>query len=401
MSEQVALLDSINPAATAAFTDAGLAVVEFPKSVTPAEFADVVSDIRLLGVRSGPRVPGDVIDAGDNLEAIGCFCVGTNHVDREAADRSGVAIFNSRHENTRSVAELVMGNVYGLLRRIPEHSGSLHAGVWTKTDERSYEVRGKTIGIIGYGNIGAQVSVLAEAAGMDVVYYDSAPQSPPHGRATLMPSMEDVLEKADVVTLHVPSGIRIDAKAISRMKPGSYLINAARGDIVDYEAVAEALSNGQLAGVAVDVYEQEPAKQGDHFDHVLRSVIGNVILTPHIGASTIEAQRDIGRKVANRLLGYLATGNSVGSVNVPELPLNGLQPGASRLLHIHKNVPGVIAHVSDIINAAGLNIAGTTHRSRGEFGYVAFDVEGTVAPDDIEQIDRLEETRRTRVITGN
>lgn len=314
MAEKVALLDSINPAASQFFENSGLEVVTFPKSLSPNELTGVVQATQLLGIRSGPNIPSDVIEASDSLEAIGCFCVGTNHVDREAADRQGVAIFNSVHENTRSVAEHVIASTFGLLRRIPEHSSSLHAGTWTKTDEQSFEVRGKTMGIIGYGAVGGQVSVLAEAIGMDVLYYDPAPQIPPHGRAKRSETMEALLATADVVTLHVPGGNRtkgmINSQTIDLMKRGSYLINTSRGEIVDYEAVAEAIDSGKLGGIAADVFENEPAKKGGEFYSILRGV-GKAILTPHVAGSTIEAQTDIGYKIAAKLLTYLLTGDSL------------------------------------------------------------------------------------------
>jgi len=401
MSEKVALLDSINSAATEVFQGSGLEVTTFPKSLSSEELSEVVQDVQLLGVRSGPKISGSVIEAGDELVAIGCFCVGTNHIDHDAANRSGVAIFNSLHENTRSVAEHVIASAFGLLRRIPEHNLSMHMGAWTKTDERSHEVRGKIIGIVGYGVVGSQVSVLAEAIGMDVVYYDPSPQIPPLGRAKRTETLEELLSIADVVTLHVPGGERtegmIDDEAISLMKPGAYLINTARGEVVDYEAVARALESGQLGGIAADVFEDEPSKEGDKFDHILRG-ISRATLTPHIAGSTIEAQTDIGNKTAAKLLTYLFSGNSSGSVNLPVLPLNGLQPGITRLLNVHDNVSGVMASISGAIAEAGLNVTSLAQKTREELGYAAFDIEGDVTVDLVNVIKQMQHSRRTRLI---
>jgi D-3-phosphoglycerate dehydrogenase len=402
MTEKVALLDSINPTAIDVFESGGLDVTTFPKSLSSDELAEVVQDVRLLGIRSGPKIPSTVIESGVDLEAIGCFCVGTNHVDHTAANHQGVAIFNSVHENTRSVAEHVIASTFGLLRRIPEHSLSMHNGIWTKTDEQSYEVRGKTMGIIGYGAVGSQVSVLAEGIGMDVAYYDPDPQIPPHGRANRLETIEELLEIADVITLHVPGGDRttgmINSQTIALMKPGSYLINTSRGEVVDYEAVAEAIESGQLGGVAADVFEDEPSKKGDKFDHVLRD-IGKAVLTPHIAGSTIEAQTDIGNKIAAKLLVYLMSGNSVGSVNLPPLPLNGLSPGISRILNIHDDISGVMRGLSGIIAEADLNVTSSMQKAVGGIGYAAFDVEGKVTNDMVDAIRGLGHSRKTRVLS--
>lgn len=401
MAERALLLDTINPAATEVFGGAGLEVVEFDKGIKPEVFASVIQDVSLLGIRSGPNVPASVMESTDSLEAIGCFSVGVN-VEGETANKRGVAIFNSVHENTRSVAEYVIGSVFGLLRRIPEHNSELHDGNWTKTDKDSFEVRGKKLGIIGYGAIGSQVSGLAETIGMDVVYYDPAPQIPPQGRAKRLDTLDAVLSTADVVTLHVPGGARnghmIDADKIALMKQGSYLINAARGELIDYEAVAEAINSGQLNGIAADVFEDEPAKAAeDVFDHRLRD-LGRAILTPHIAGSTIEAQTDIGDKTARKLLSYLKTGNSSGSVNLPPLPLGGMAPGTSRLLNIHDNQSGAMAASDALLAEAGLNIVGIQHKAKDEIGYAAQDIEGDIPMAVLEAIRDLDTTRRARVI---
>ncbi len=412
MAERAALLDSINPSAHDVFERAGFEVVTFDKSATPEQLAELTAEARVLGVRSGPEVPWMAM--GDGLEAIGVFGVGTNHIDmtettasrgRSAGER-GVAVFNSAHENTRSVAELVMGSTFSLLRGFGDHNRAMHDGRWTKGDGR--EVRGRTIGIVGYGSIGAQVSVLAEAVGMDVVAFDPNPPGPPQGRAHMAASLEELLSVADVVTLHAPGSKQtrhmIDAARLERMKPGAYLINAARGDLVDYEAVAEALDSGHLGGVAVDVYTDasvgytEPAKKGDEFEHVLRGH-DRVLLLPHIGGSTIEAQRSIGQTVASRVVEYLRTGTSRGAVNIPQLNLPPLRPGMGRLLHLHDNEPGVMGELGEMLAARKLNVARTAQETTPYIGYVAFDVEGRV-PEELVRSSyaNVTEARRARAL---
>jgi D-3-phosphoglycerate dehydrogenase len=399
MTEKVALLDSINPAAHDVFKQADFDIITFPKSIQPAGLVAIAHEVELLGVRSGPQVTADMLH--DSLHAISVFGVGTNHIERQnvdktGADDQGIAIFNAAHENTRSVAELVIGNTFALMRGTANHHRALHDGTWTKED--GSELRGKTMGIIGYGAIGVQVSVMAEALNMDVVAYDPNPPVSAQGRAQLLNSVEEVLQAADVVTLHIPGGKDnrhyINDERIGLMKQGSYLINAARGELVDYDAVAQAIHSGQLAGAAIDVFEdkesgiKEPAKKGDDFDHVLRGH-HNVLLTPHIGGSTIEAQSSIGRQVALKSVAYLATGNSVGSVNMPPLTLGALESGTSRLLNVHDNQTGVMAEVTGLIAEAGLNAVDTKQRVKGDLGYLAIDLEGTVPKDVLRAISEL------------
>lgn len=403
MADKVALLDSINPAAVRIFKQTGYEVLEFKRSAKNEDLAKLASTVRLFGVRSSPKIPAEVIKSGKSLEAIGCFGVGTSHIDIEAASTRGVAVFNSRHENTRSVAEYVIAAAFTLLRRMAEHSKNLHGGTWTKTDALSYEVRGKTIGIIGYGAIGSQVSVLAESIGMDVIYFDPDPKFPPHGRAKRVSTMEKVLERSDIVTLHVPGGDKmkglINAGNIKLMKPGSYLINASRGEVVDYQAAANAVDSGHLNGIAVDVYENEPANKGDKFEHIL---IGHdrAVLTPHIAASTKEAQEDIGGKIAEKLLEYISTGSSVGSVNLPILSLGAVKEGTTRLLNIHENQPGIMANISDILRDANLNVVGSALSTRGDTGYAAFDIEAEIPKKLVEKVRKLDHSRRTRIIAN-
>lgn len=378
MSERALLLDSINPSASEVLLTQGYRVDEFEKSVSQDTLAELARNVEILGVRSGPEVSSLVIENSDTLKAIGCFCVGTNHVDKDAAAKSGIAVFNAAHENTRSVAEHVVSSVYSLMKRMGEHNLALHNGIWTKTDEMTYEVRGKTMGIIGYGAIGSQVSVLAEAVGMNVIYFDPNPQYPPYGRARRIATMEELLAEADVTTLHVPGGENnknlINESILASMKPGSYLINTSRGEVMDYMAVSEALRSGQLAGIAADVFVDEPPKQGDRFNHVLRGY-PNALLTPHTAGSTVEAQSDIGEKIALKLAGYVATGNSVGAVNLPSLALGSLR-GDTRLLNIHQNQPSVVADITEAIAQEGHNLVAQFLNVAGNIGYVALDIEG-------------------------
>lgn len=411
MTERAALLDSINPSAHEVFEAAGFEIVTFDKSATPEDLAEITEGAQVLGVRSGPAVPWQAMS--ESLDVIDVFGVGTNHIDRSegpgasgrSADQRGVAIFNSAHENTRSVAELVVGSTFSLLRDFGAHNRSMHGGEWTKGN--GLEVRGKTMGIIGYGNIGAQVSVLAEAVGMDVVAFDPNPPGPPQGRARMLGSLAEVLETADVVTLHAPGSPHtrhmINADTIALMKPGAFLVNAARGDLVDYEAVAEALDSGQLGGVAVDVYTDEskgvvePAKKGDDFDHVLKGH-DKALLLPHIGGSTAEAQRNIGSTVASRSVEYLRTGNSMGAVNIPNLSVGPLRPGTGRLLHLHDNEPGVMGELGDLLAGAKLNVSSTLQSAESHIGYAVFDVEGRIPEEVVAAAGALAEARRVRAL---
>ena len=399
----VALLEDINPAAHNVFNQAGFKVVTFEKSVTESELAAIAQNANMLGVRSGPAVPAGVIENSVNLHAIAGFCVNPK-VDQGAANRAGVALFNSVHENSRSVAEQVINNTLNLLRRTAEHNQSMHAGTWTKTDESSYEMRRKIMGIIGYGNIGAQVSVLAESMGMDVVYYDPMTKFPSFGRAEKLSTMEDVLSAADVITLHVPETPKtknmINAKTIAMMKPGSYIINAARGGIVDYEAVIEALDSGQLGGIHVDVFVDEPKKRGDKFDHPLRGH-RKAILTPHVAGSTVESQRGIGVVVAEKMVRYWRTGDPYESITLPKPRFDEIDNGNQRVIYIHDDKRGAMTEAHAILSKAGCNIAAEVLRvdkNTGR-GLAYFDIdEGIVTPGVVDAIRSLDVARRARLI---
>lgn len=400
MSERIALLEDINPAASKVFEDVGFEVVSFPKSISPNEMIDMAAGVRAIGIRSGPAINAEAISGSTTLEAIGCFCVGTN-VAIDAANKEGVAVFNSVHENTRSVAEYVIGATFALMRRIPEHSAKMHDGTWTKTDKKSHELLGKTIGIIGHGSIGSQVAVLAAPLGMNVIYFDPASKFPPYGTSERVASVDDLYERSDVVTLHVPGGKgtkgMINAEALEKMKDGAYIINASRGSVLDEADVKKALKKGKLAGVAMDVFNDEPTKRGDPFVHAFQGIDG-VVFTPHIGGSTIEAQQNIAGVVAEKLLGYMAMGSTAGSVNIPELSLGGVEAGTSRILNVHENVPGVVADLGALIATNGLNLLGTMQRANGNIGYVAFDVDGKVEPEFVDMITEYPQSIRTRIL---
>lgn len=399
---RVALLEDIHPIAGETFADAGFEVTHFPKSVTEAQLSELASQATVLGVRSGPAVTEGVIKSAPDLLGVGVFAIGTNHIAADEATESGVAVFSSPFENSRSVADLVIGNIFMLLRRLGEHNHSLHAGEWSKTSQDTYEVRGKTLGIIGYGNIGRQVSVLAEAVGMRVIFHDAFPQAA-IGNAEAV-TRDELLGRADVVTIHAAPSKEtqnlIGTAELGRMKPGSYLINTARGDMVDELAVRVAISTGQLAGAALDVHRQESKRKGDQFNSLLRG-IGRVTLSPHIGGSTIEAQKAAGLNTAAKLINYALRGDSQGALNIPNLS-PGSQNSYHRLLYVHRNMPGSIALISDALAAEGLNVISQelgTNKG-GPVGYAYVDVDRPAPPSVLDEIRADERTLRLRAIAG-
>jgi D-3-phosphoglycerate dehydrogenase len=400
MSESALLLDSINPGAKEVFLENGIEVIEFEKSISQDQLVVLVSKVDFLGIRSGPNVSAEAINYSDKLKAIGCFCVGTNQVALNEATQKGIPVFNAAHENTRSVAEHVIGSVFSLLKRTSEHNSNLHNGVWSKTDEKTYEVRGKTIGIVGYGAIGSQVSVLAEAVNMDVIYFDPNPQAPPHGKAKRAESLDELLSVSDIVSLHVPGSEKtkglINSEKINIMKKGSYLINAARGEIIDFDAIAEALSSGQLNGVAIDVFKDEPSKCGDKFSNLLAE-FPNALLTPHIAGSTTEAQASIGEKIASKLLGFSLTGTTVGAVNLPEIAPGYIQ-GDTRIISLHDNKPGVLSDILAIVADYDHNIISQTLKVKDSLGLVAIDIEGIPSPHLINELDDITSVNINRFI---
>jgi len=365
-----------------------------------AELVDAIQGVDLLGIRSKSMLTERVIESADSLIAAGAFSVGTNQVDLAAAARNGVAVFNAPFSNTRSVVELAIAEIIGLTRRLPDHNRLMHEGVWDKSAEGAHEIRGRTLGIVGYGNIGSQLSVVAEALGMNVIFYDNA-EKLAMGNATRMHSLEDLLKISDVVTLHIDGrhgNAGFFGKAqFDRMKDGSLFLNLSRGFVLDVEELGAAIDRGHIAGAGIDVFPQEPKKRGDAFDSPLRNR-SNVILTPHIAGSTEEAQRDIGVFVATRLRDYVRHGSTSLSVNLPNLSLEQTS-GSHRVAHLHQNVPGVLAAVNAEFATHDVNIEGQLLATRGDLGYVVTDVSAGVAPDALAALAKMPETVRLRVLS--
>jgi D-3-phosphoglycerate dehydrogenase len=396
----ILLLEGVSAEAVTAFKEAGYTSVRTIRgALSEDELISQISDVHILGIRSRTVVTQRVLNAAPRLLAVGCFCIGTNQVDKAAATDKGVVLFNAPYSNTRSVAELVIGAAIMLIRRIPDKNRSAHEGIWLKESAASHELRGKTIGIIGYGNIGSQVSVLAEGMGMNVIYYDMEKKLP-LGNARLMPDMKSVLRKADVVTMHVPHTAAtaniINAETLESCKPGALFINYARGEIMDVPALVEALQSGRLGGVAVDVFPEEPERNGDRFVSPLQG-LSNVLLTPHIGGSTEEAQANIGLDVSSKLISYLEWGSTQGSLTVPELILPK-QEGAHRILHIHRNVPGVLSNINSQLSSAGINILGQYLKTNERIGYVVLDVDRKLSTEVIALLRAVPETIKVRVV---
>jgi len=378
---KVLLLENIHDNALGYLERQGYVSVQRLKGALDAdELKEAIRDVHMIGIRSRTKLTADVLDAADKLMAIGCFCIGTNQVDLDSAKKHGIPVFNAPYSNTRSVAELVLAEIIMLARGIPEKNWSTHEGGWMKSAAGSTEVRGKTLGIIGYGHIGTQLSILAESLGMNVIFYDTV-EKLALGNAQSCSSLEELLRDADFVTLHVPATPdtrnMITAREIGMMKKGAYLINAARGNVVVIEDLARALDDGHLAGAAIDVFPKEPASAEEEFVSPLRNK-RNVILTPHIGGSTLEAQANIGIEVAEKLVKYSDNGSTLGAVNFPEVQLPYLGAG-SRFMHIHHNVPGVLTKINDVFSDRGMNITGQYLRTDGDIGYVVVDVQEQVA----------------------
>lgn len=397
---KILLLENISSEAVKQLHKSGYTQIESLKgALTEAELIAKIQDVHVLGIRSKTRVTAAVLKAAPRLLAIGCFCIGTNQVDKAAAMQQGVVVFNAPYSNTRSVAELVIGAAIMLIRRIPEKNKAAHEGTWLKDAANSHELRGKTLGIIGYGNIGSQVSVLAEALGMRIVFYD-LDKKLPLGNAAALPDMDSVLSAADIVTLHVPAtpatAQLIDGAALSKMKPGALLINYARGEILDIEALAGALRSGILSGAAVDVFPWEPENNGASFSTPLQG-LANVLLTPHVGGSTEEAQVNIGEDVGAKLVSFIETGNTQGAHSIPALSLP-VQEGAHRILHIHHNVPGVLSAINSTLSAHGINILGQYLKTNDAIGYVVLDVATKLSGEAVNLLKAVPETIRVRVV---
>ncbi|MGB7202938.1 MAG: phosphoglycerate dehydrogenase [Pyrinomonadaceae bacterium] len=397
---KILLLENIADAAVDELRAGGYADVKQIKgALDEDELCRAVKGVHLVGIRSKTHVMERVLDAADKLLAIGCFCIGVNQVDLKAATEKGVAVFNAPHANTRSVAELIIGLCVMLIRKIADKNAAAHAGVWLKEAKGSFELRGKTLGIIGYGNIGSQVSIMAEALGMQVCYYDIATKLP-HGNAKQIRDLAMLLKQSDIVTLHVPSDATtrnmINAASLKHLKRGAILLNYSRGDVVDLDALKKALDKGHLSGAAVDVFAHEPEKNGDEFTSVLQN-LPNVILTPHIGGSTEEAQGAIGLDVTNKLVKYLELGTSEGSHTVPPVSLPA-QAGTHRILHIHRNVPGILGQINSRLSKRGLNITGQYLKTNDAIGYVILDVDHRISREAFELVKGIKGTIKARMV---
>ena len=398
---KILLLEGISDTAVSLLAEQGYAsITRLPKALDGQALIEALQGVHMLGIRSRTQLTRQVLEAADRLMVVGCFCIGTNQVDLRAARECGVVVFNAPFSNTRSVAELVMGEIICLLRGVFPKSVAAHAGEWVKSADGYREVRGRTLGIVGYGNIGSQLSVLAESFGMRVMYYDTVAKLP-HGNASRCASLDELLHWSDIVTMHVPEtpateGM-IGAAQIARMKPGAVFINNARGTVVDLGALAAALREGRLAGAAVDVFPEEPARNGDVFRSPLQG-IENVILTPHIGGSTEEAQARIGQEVAAKLGEYSDTGSTLGAVNFPQVTLP-IQATGARFMHVHRNVPGILTGINNIFASRGVNIAGQYLQTDGEVGYVVVDAGATRDGAAIlEEMRALPGTIRARIL---
>ncbi len=393
------LVENIHPDAVPILAESGIEATVLRGALPREQLIEALRDVDLLGIRSKTHVDATVLDAAPHLVAVGAFCIGTNQIDLRAASSRGVAVFNAPYSNTRSVVELVLAEMIALTRRLTEKDTALHAGRWEKSAEGAHEMRGRCLGIVGYGNIGSQLSVLAEALGMRVVFYDTADKLA-LGNAIECASLSELLGEADVVTLHVdgrPGNAGLfEQEQLSRMRPGSIFLNLSRGFVVDHNALARHIRSGHLAGAAVDVFPEEPHARGDAFDSELRG-LPNVILTPHIGGSTEEAQQDIGRYVAGKLRDFVTTGGTTMSVNLPPI---AVQPfaGTHRIAHLHTNTPGVLATVNRILADHGVNVEGQTLTTHGDLGYVLTDVAAEVVASVVTELAKMPETIHLRVL---
>ena len=394
------LLEGVHQNAIDTLNAAGYTNIEYITGALPeAELKEKIADAHFVGIRSRTQLTEDVFECAKKLIAVGCFCIGTNQVDLNAARERGIAVFNAPYSNTRSVAELVLAQAIMLIRGIPQRSAACHNGGWMKSATGSFEIRGKKLGIIGYGSIGMQFSVLAEALGMDVFYYDIITKLP-IGNATQVATLDELLAMSDVVSLHVPelpsTEWMIGEKEIRKMKKGSILMNAARGTIVVIDALAEAIKDGHLAGAAIDVFPVEPRSNGEEFESPLRG-LDNVILTPHIGGSTQEAQANIGLEVAEKLVKYSDNGTSVSSVNFPEMSLPS-HPGKHRILHIHQNIPGVMGAINKVFADNKINVSGQFLRTDETVGYVVIDIDAEHSELALSKLQEVEGTMRCRIL---
>ena len=394
------LLEGIHPSAVKVLQAAGYSNIESINGALDGDaLLNKIADAHFIGIRSRTQLTAAVLAHAHKLAAIGCFCIGTNQVDLNAAREKGIAVFNAPFSNTRSVAELVLAEAILLLRGVPEKNAVAHRGGWLKSADNAYEIRGKTLGIVGYGSIGTQLSVLAEGLGMQVVFYDVVTKLA-LGNAKQIPVLNDLLAISDVVSLHVPelpsTQWMMGTAQIAAMKPGSVLINASRGTVVEIEPLAKALKVKKLLGAAIDVFPTEPGSNKEAFESPLRG-LDNVILTPHVGGSTIEAQENIGIEVAEKLVKYSDNGTSTSSVNFPEVALPA-HPGKHRLLHIHRNVPGVLQQINTVFGANHINIASQYLQTHGDIGYVVIDIDAAHSDVALASLHDVTGTIRSRLL---
>jgi D-3-phosphoglycerate dehydrogenase len=397
---KILMLENISDAAIKVFKDAGYAdIKKISGALSEDQLINEIKHVHMVGIRSKTQITEKVLQHAEKLQAIGCFCIGTNQVNLQAARKKGIVVFNAPYSNTRSVAELVVGASIILIRKILDKNKAAHEGNWNKDAKGSFEIRGKTLGIIGYGNIGSQVSILAEALGMKVIFYDTITKLP-LGNAESRKTIKDVVSKADIITLHIPETQQtknlINKTLLKQFKKGSILINFARGEVVDLEALTAALTNGHLSGAAIDVFPVEPEKNGDPFSSPLQN-IPNVLLTPHIGGSTEEAQYNIGEDVSAKLLQYLEMGATTGSHTVPELSLSP-QEGTHRILHIHTNVPGVLSEINTTLSENKINVLGQYLKTNDEIGYVVLDIDKKLSKNAVELLKKVKGSLKVRLL---
>ena len=397
---KIVLLENISQSAVDSFKKGGYTQIEqYTGALSGEELDDVLKDAKVVCVRSKTQLTEEVITKAEKLVAIGCFCIGTNQVDLEAANKAGVCVFNAPFSNTRSVAELVIASAIMLIRRIPDKNRAAHAGEWDKDSTNAHEIRGKRLGVVGYGHIGSQVSILAEAMGLRVFYYD-VENKLPLGNAEEISDLKSLIEHCDIITLHVPGTKQtknlFDKQVLNWFQKGQLLVNMSRGDVVDISAFKEALEEKRIGGAAVDVFPKEPKNKSEEFTSPLQNV-SNVILTPHIGGSTEEAQWNIGLDVSSKLIKYIESGASLGSKSIPELSLPKIED-THRILHIHKNVSGVLSEINSIISKLDVNILGQYLSTNLEVGYVVLDISKNNSLDTLKEFKRIDNTIKMRIL---
>ena len=397
---KILMLENISEAAIKVFKDSGYTdIKKINGALSEEQLINEIKHVHMVGIRSKTQITEKVLQHAEKLQAIGCFCIGTNQVNLHAARKKGIVVFNAPYSNTRSVAELVIGASIILIRKILDKNKAAHEGQWNKDAKGSFEIRGKTLGIIGYGNIGSQVSILAESLGMKVIFYDNVTKLP-LGNAESRKTLKEVVSNADIITLHIPETQQtknlINKTLLKHFKKGSILINFARGEVVDLDALATALTDGHLSGAAIDVFPVEPEKNGDPFSSPLQH-IPNVLLTPHVGGSTEEAQYNIGEDVSAKLLQYLEMGATTGSHTVPEISLSP-QEGTHRILHIHQNVPGVLSEINTTLSVNKINVLAQYLKTNDEIGYVVLDIDKKLSKNAVELLRKVKGSLKVRLL---